>query len=379
MYLVGRLVFELYSDKVPKTAENFRALCTGEKGASTAGPPLHYKDSLFHRVIKGFMVQGGDFTKFNGTGGESIYGGRFEDEDLRGLHDRPGLLSMANAGKNTNGSQFFITCAPAPHLDGNHVVFGRLIAGVSVLRLIEREPISDAKSHRPGLDIKVVNCGQLEPKDYVTIDEFAEQKSDKKRRRSPSPSRDTSGSDDEQSSRTRDTKYAKKEHDEAPKREVSPPKPRTDEKGRQVKGRGSMRGNGHPAPSHDRRHDGRYDHRRDYGRDDHRGYHDRERNLDHSRRHYSRSDESRSWSDDKKDSNDRYSRDRRDRDDTSYRASDRSPERRDRATSYERREDPRGDESHQGRRTVSNFGEDLNPALKQAERRLSPEVSPRAD
>ncbi|KAI0649772.1 cyclophilin-like domain-containing protein [Trametes meyenii] len=133
----GRIVMQLYKDIVPKTTENFRALCTGEKGEGKAGKPLHYKGSTFHRVIKGFMVQGGDFTAGNGTGGESIYGEKFEDENFEVKHSKRFLLSMANAGAGTNGSQFFITCNPTSHLDGKHVVFGEVVRGKSIVRAIE--------------------------------------------------------------------------------------------------------------------------------------------------------------------------------------------------------------------------------------------------
>ncbi|KAI8055502.1 peptidylprolyl isomerase D-like protein [Syncephalis plumigaleata] len=156
----GRMVFELYADQVPKTAENFRALCTGEKGVGQLGKPLHYKGCPFHRVIKGFMCQGGDFTAQNGTGGESIYGEKFEDENFTHKHDSIGLLSMANAGPNTNGSQFFITTALTPHLDNKHVVFGKLIKGRNVLRTIEHT--KTGSDDRPVEDAIIADCGELQ-------------------------------------------------------------------------------------------------------------------------------------------------------------------------------------------------------------------------
>lgn len=148
---------------VPKTAENFRALCTGEKGVGKSGKKLSYKGSIFHRVIKSFMIQGGDFTAFNGTGGESIYGEKFDDENFERKHDRPFLLSMANSGPGTNGSQFFVTTVPTPHLDGKHVVFGEVINGKNIVREIENMP---TQSDKPTKDVTVADCGQLSGADF---------------------------------------------------------------------------------------------------------------------------------------------------------------------------------------------------------------------
>ncbi|KAL8800213.1 MAG: hypothetical protein Q9182_005335 [Xanthomendoza sp. 2 TL-2023] len=155
----GRVTFELYDDIVPKTTENFRALCTGEKGTGKSGKPLSYKGSIFHRVIKGFMIQGGDFTAGNGTGGESIYGEKFEDENFQLKHEKPLLLSMANAGPGTNGSQFFVTTVPTPHLDGKHVVFGEVLDGKGIIRKIENLKTQDDKPQ--SADVTIADCGQL--------------------------------------------------------------------------------------------------------------------------------------------------------------------------------------------------------------------------
>ena len=149
-----RVTFELFKDKVPKTAENFRALCTGEKGNS-----LYYKGSIFHRIIKDFMMQGGDFENSNGTGGSSIYGRKFDDENFSYKHTCPGLLSMANSGPNTNGSQFFITYKETPWLDGKHVVFGKVISGFEHCKFIEQ--IETDSQDKPSEAITIIDCGEI--------------------------------------------------------------------------------------------------------------------------------------------------------------------------------------------------------------------------
>jgi len=165
---IGRIVFTLYNDLVPKTAENFRALCTSEK------EDLRYEGSRFHRVIPKFMVQGGDFTRGNGTGGVSIYGEKFDDEGFPVNHDKPFLLSMANSGKNTNGSQFFITTVPTPHLDGKHVVFGHVIAGKSIVRAIENTPT--ASGDMPIQSVTIIKAGELAPGEDDGTDLFRSSK-----------------------------------------------------------------------------------------------------------------------------------------------------------------------------------------------------------
>lgn len=166
----GRIVMGLWGKSVPKTVENFRALCTGEKGVGKSGKPLHYEGSSFHRVIPQFMLQGGDFTNGDGTGGESIYGEKFADENFKHKHTRPFLLSMANAGPNTNGSQFFITTVKTPWLNGKHVVFGEVLEGQDLVTKIEG---NGSPSGTTKTKITIEKSGELK------LDEATPEKADK--------------------------------------------------------------------------------------------------------------------------------------------------------------------------------------------------------
>jgi len=153
-----RVTFGMFGGVVPKTVANFVHLCAGGKGTSASGAPLHYKGSKFHRIIPNFMLQGGDFTRGDGTGGESIYGAKFADENFKLKHTGPGMLSMANAGPNTNGSQFFLCTVKTAWLDGKHVVFGSVTEGMDVVKKAEAVGSQSGKTSKP---VVISDCGQL--------------------------------------------------------------------------------------------------------------------------------------------------------------------------------------------------------------------------
>ena len=155
---VGGIIIGLFGKITPYTVENFRALCTGEKGIGKKGKPLHFKGSIFHRIISGFMMQGGDFTYSDGRGGESIWGYNFKDENFKLNLDCKGLVAMANAGPNTNGSQFFITFSNTSWLNGKHFVFGKVLQGINVVKLVEKYGSEDGK---PKAIIRIDDSGEL--------------------------------------------------------------------------------------------------------------------------------------------------------------------------------------------------------------------------
>ncbi|KAI1809432.1 putative U-snRNP-associated cyclophilin [Poronia punctata] len=157
---LGRITFELFKDVVPRTAENFRQFCTGES-KNERGQSQGYKGSKFHRIIPKFMCQGGDFLNGNGSGSASIYGSKFADENFTLKHDQPGLLSMANSGPNTNGCQFFITTEKTPHLDGKHVVFGKVYSGMEVVRMMENTKTGRRGRDVPDMDVVIAQCGEM--------------------------------------------------------------------------------------------------------------------------------------------------------------------------------------------------------------------------
>ncbi|KAF5830762.1 cyclophilin-type peptidyl-prolyl cis-trans isomerase [Dunaliella salina] len=157
--VLGKIAIGLFGNAVPLTTSNFKALCTGEKGTGTLGKPLHFKGSPFHRIIPGFMMQGGDITDGNGTGGESIYGPSYDDENFSVKHEEAGFVACANAGPNTNSSQFYIPFGPAPHLNGRHVVFGRVLAGMDVVRRVEAV---GSASGAPSEPVVIADCGVLD-------------------------------------------------------------------------------------------------------------------------------------------------------------------------------------------------------------------------
>ena len=154
----GRIIIELFADKVPTTCENFRVLCTGEKGVGRSGAKLHYKGCKFHRIIPHFIVQSGDFVKNDGSSNECIYGPKFPDENFVVKHSEPGIVSCANSGRNSNGCQFFITLIKAPWLDGRHVAFGKVVEGMDIVEKIQG---CGSSSGSPKQTVEISDCGEL--------------------------------------------------------------------------------------------------------------------------------------------------------------------------------------------------------------------------
>lgn len=155
---IGRIVIELYADKVPRTCDNFRVLCTGEKGVGRSGSKLHFKGCKFHKIIPNFIIQSGDFITNDGSSNESIYGKAFEDENFSISHNEPGIVSMANSGRNTNGGQFFITLTPATWLDHKNVAFGKVIEGMNIVQQIGE---TGTKSGTPTKTVEISDCGEM--------------------------------------------------------------------------------------------------------------------------------------------------------------------------------------------------------------------------
>ncbi|KAG9017198.1 hypothetical protein FRB90_001366 [Tulasnella sp. 427] len=232
----GRVVFELFTDLVPKTSENFRALCTGELGRSkTSDIPLHYKGSTVHRSVANFMIQGGDFTKGNGKGGESIYGEPFDDEDLSRALDSEGLLCMANKGPNTNGSQWFITLKECPHLNGKHVVFGRVASGFDIVKRISEIP-TDEKS-RPLQPVVISHSAELElrrvpPKLQAPARGRSTSVSSSERKKKRRHSSDSRGSESESEDESRKRKHKHRSKKDKEKHRPSKDKDRSKKKSR---------------------------------------------------------------------------------------------------------------------------------------------------
>lgn len=234
---LGRVVCELFNDITPKTCENFRALCTGEKG-------LTYKSSIVHRVVEDFMIQMGDFTKGDGTGGESIYGKKFDDENFNMKHE-VGVLSMANAGPGTNGSQFFITCKPCPFLNGKHVVFGKVLNGLDVVRAIEAVPTLDRD--RPIYPPVITRCGQLVLRKKKNKQKEAKKRESKKRKSNKVDEEDAENEDPMAPDFSNSAEIEKPEEEpesiQPPpkKKKKTPPQPVIGLDGRIMKGRGTFR------------------------------------------------------------------------------------------------------------------------------------------